>query len=114
MEIFFSTDEIKREYEVMGQIKAEAPEAVKFEAMENQLVKDAMEKGADAILIGELKTVEVGSVTSASGKTYGDAEYYLDKNMKLKKRGGSKHYTQLSTTTIVKNHVIDAKLLKYR
>jgi membrane-bound inhibitor of C-type lysozyme len=114
VEIFFSSDEIKREYEVMGQIKAEAPEAVKFEVMEQKLVKDAMEKGADAILIGELKTVEVGSVTSASGKTYGDAEYYLDKNMKLKKRGGSDHYTQLSTTTIVKDHVIDAKLLKYK
>ena len=35
--------------------------------MEQQLVKDAMEKGTDAILIGELKTVEVGSVTVASG-----------------------------------------------
>ena len=114
VEIYFNKDEIKRPYEVMGQIKAEAPEALKFEDMEQQLVKDAMEKGADAILIGELKTVEVGSVTSASGKTYGDAEYYLDKNMKLKKRGGSDHYTQLSTTTIVKDHVINAKLLKYK
>ena len=69
VEIFFNTNEIKREYEVMGQMKAEAPEAVKFEVMELQLVKDAMEKGANAILIGELKTVEIGSVTSASGKT---------------------------------------------
>jgi len=114
VEIYFNKEEIKRPYEVMGQIKAEAPEALKFEDMEQQLVKDAMEKGADAILIRELKTVEVGSVTSGSGKTYGDAEYYLDKNMKLKKRGGSDHYTQLSTTTIVKDHVIDAKLLKYK
>ena len=95
VEIFFNTDEIKREYEVMGQIKAEAPEVVKFEVMEQQLVKDAMEKGADAILIGELKTVEVGSVTSASGKTYGDPEYYLDKNMKLHQKGGSNHYSQI-------------------
>mgnify|MGYP001546182496 FL=1 len=114
VELYFNKDEINRPYEVMGQIKAEAPEALKFEDMEQQLVKDAMEKGADAILIEELKTVEVGSVGSASGKTYGDAEYYLDKNMKLKKRGGSDHYTQLSTTTIVKDHVIDAKLLKYK
>jgi len=114
VEIYFNKDEIKRPYEVMGQIKAEAPEALKFEDMEQQLVKDAMEKGADAVLIGELKTVEVGSVSSASGQTYGDAEYYLDKNMKLKKRGGSDHYTQLSTTTIVKDHIIDAKLLKYK
>ena len=73
-----------------------------------------MANGADAILIGELKTVEVGSVSSTSGKTYGDAEYYIDKNMKLKKRVGSDHYIQLSTTTIVKDHVIDAKLLKYK
>jgi hypothetical protein len=114
VELYFNKDEVNRPYEVMGQIKAEAPEALKFEDMEQQLVKDAMEKGADAILIEELKTVEVGSVGSASGKTYGDAEYYLDKNMKLKKRGGSDHYTQLSTTTIVKDHVIDAKLLKYK
>ena len=64
--------------------------------------------------IGELKTVEVGSVSSASGKTYGDPHYYLDKNMKLKKKGGSDHYSQLSITTIVKDHVIDAKLLKYK
>ena len=98
----------------MGQIKVEAPEAVRFEDMEKKLVEDAMARGADAILIGELKTVEVGSVSSASGKTYGDAEYYLDKNMKLKKRGGSDHYSQISMMTIVKDHVIDAKLLKYK
>jgi hypothetical protein len=114
VEIFFNSDEIKREYEVMGQIKAEAPEAVRFEDMEKKLVEDAMVRGADAILIGELKTVEVGSVSSASGKTYGDPHYYLDKNMKLKKKGGSDHYSQLSITTIVKDHVIDAKLLKYK
>ena len=114
VEIFFNTDEIKQEYEVMGQIKAEAPEAVRFEDMEKKLVEDAMARGADAILIGELKTVEVGSVSSASGKTYGDPHYYLDKNMKLHKKGGSDHYSQISTTTIVKDHVIDAKLLKYK
>jgi len=114
VELFFNTDEIKREYEVMGQIKAEAPEAFKFEVMEQQLVKNAMEKGADAILISELKTVEVGSFTSTTGKTYGDPEYYLDDNMKLQKKGGSDHYSQISTTTIVKDHVIDAKLLKYK
>ena len=114
VEIYFNTDEIKRPYEVMGQIKAEAPEAVRFEDMEKKLVEGAMVRGADAILIGELKTVEVGSVSSASGKTYGDPHYYLDKNMKLKKKGGSDHYSQLSITTIVKDHVIDAKLLKYK
>ena len=114
VEIFFNTDEIKRPYEVMGQIKAEAPEAVRFEDMEKKLVEDAMARGADAILIGELKTVEVGSVSSTSGKNYGDPHYYLDKNMKLKKKGGSAHYSQLTATTIVKDHVIDAKLLKYK
>ena len=31
-------------YEVMGQIKAEAPEAVRFENMEKKLVEDAMAK----------------------------------------------------------------------
>ena len=114
VEIYFNTDEIKRPYEVMGQIKAEAPEAVRFEDMEKKLVEDSMARGADAILIGELKTMEVGSVSSASGKTYGDPHYYLDKNMKLQKKGGSSHYSQISMTTIVKDHVIDAKLLKYK
>jgi hypothetical protein len=90
----------------MGQIKAEAPEAVRFEDMEKKLVEDAMARGADAILIGELKTVEMGSISSASGKTYGDPHYYLDDNMKLKKKGGSDHYSQVSTTTIVKDYVI--------
>ena len=114
VEIYFNKDEIKRPYEVMGQIKAEAPEALKFEDMEQKLVEDAMEQGADAILIEEMKTVEVGSVSSASGKTYGEPHYYIDKNMKLRKKGGSSHYSQLTTTTIVKDHVIDAKLLKYK
>jgi len=114
VEIFFNTDEIKHEYEVMGQIKAEAPEEIRFEDMEKKLVEDAMARGADAILIGELKTVEVGSVSSASGRTYGDPHYYIDKNMKLKKKGGSDHYSQISMTTIIKDHVIDAKLLKYK
>ena len=114
VEIFFNIDEIKHEYEVMGQIKAEAPEEIRFEDMEKKLVEDALARGADAILIGELKTVEVGSVSSASGRTYGDPHYFLDKNMKLKKKGGSDHYSQISMTTIIKDHVIDAKLLKYK
>ena len=114
VEIFFNIDEIKHEYEVMGQIKAEAPEEIRFEDMEKKLVEDALARGADAILIGELKTVEVGSVSSASGRTYGDPHYYIDKNMKLKKKGGSDHYSQISMTTIIKDHVIDAKLLKYK
>jgi hypothetical protein len=93
VDVFFSTHDIRRNYEVMGQIRAEADEFVSLQAMQQQLMNEAMQKGADAILIEHV------------GKT---------ETTKEKKKSGDSSSTMVSTTQIETNRLVLAKLLKYR
>jgi len=56
----------------------------------------------------------IATKTDFTGKQAGETVEFLLEIVKLQKKGGSDHYSQISTTTIVKDHVIDAKLLKYK
>ncbi len=113
VDLFFSESEITRPHEIMGSIRAEGPDLMSFEDMEQELVKQAMLKGADALLIGEMDKINVGSSTTSTGEGAGDPEYYLDDNMKLKKRGGSDKWSSSSYTTETIDKVLTAKLIKY-
>jgi methionine synthase I (cobalamin-dependent) len=101
VDVFFSTHDIRRNYEVMGQIRAEADEFVSLQAMQQQLMNEAMQKGADAILIEHVGKTETG-VTTVAQKT------------KEKKKSGDSSSTMVSTTQIETNRLVLAKLLKYR
>ncbi len=78
VDIFFSTDEIKRPYETMGKIRAEIGDMLMtFGQMERNLVKEAMARGADGIVIEEMKTVSVGSTGGTFGHDTGSPKYFL-------------------------------------
>jgi hypothetical protein len=101
VDVFFSPQDVKRPYEVMGEIRAEGDDVVSFESMQQKLVQEAMQKGADAMLIEKLDMTETGytTVENKSGE-------------KRKRRESSS--TNISTTNIEKDRLISAKLLKYR
>ena len=111
--IYFDENDIQRAHHTMGEIQAEAPEALSFEQMEQKLVQDAMAKGADAIVVGEMETIEVGSSTSSYGDSMSEPEYYLDQQGRLRKKGGDDNYHQYSSTMLQKDHILKAKLIKY-
>jgi hypothetical protein len=101
VDVFFSPQDVKRAYEVMGEIRAEGDDIVSYEAMQQKLVQEAMRKGADAILIEKLDMTETG-YTTVENKT---------KEQQKRKTSSS---TATSTTYIEKDRLITGRLLKYR
>ncbi len=114
VDIFFSADDIAREYIVMGTAKTEGTEYLTFEAIEQQLVKDAMARGADAIVIDGMETITVGSTTNVSGQSGDPPKYVVTQDGKLKNVGGEGHYDAISTTTDIRDKVLSARLIKYQ
>jgi hypothetical protein len=51
VDIYFSLDDVKGEYEVMGHLTATAGDFVSSEKMQEDILKKAREKGADAVVI---------------------------------------------------------------
>ncbi len=114
VDLYFDESEITRPHEIMGSIRSEAPDLLTFEQMEQELIKKAMAKGADAVLIVNMDTVTVGSTTNSYGKDTGDPTYYLDDNMNLKTKGGHDNWSSSSYTTQQKDKVLTGKLIKYK
>jgi hypothetical protein len=101
VDVFFSPQDVRRPYEVMGEIRAQADDIVSLQAIQKQLVTEAMQKGGDAILIEHVGTVETGFTT-------------VENKTKQKKKSGRSYSTNVSTTQFQTNRVVGAKLLKYR
>ncbi len=114
VDIFFSTDDIERQYTVMGTAKTEGTEYLSFEAIEQQLVKDAMARGADAIVIDGMETITVGSTTTTSGQSDDPPKYVVTQDGELKNVGGKGHYDAISTTSDIRDNVLSARLIKYQ
>ena len=81
VDVFFSPQDVKRPYEVMGEISAEADDIVSYESMQQKLMQEAMQKGVDATLIEKLDTTETGYTTvenkSASLADFLQADMYV-------------------------------------
>lgn len=108
VDIYFDAVDIDHDYKVMGTAKTSAGEYMSFEAIQEQLVKDAKSKGADAILIEGMDTVVTGTTTTTSGGTT------TSKDGEKKKEKSSTQYDEISVTQDIKDRVISAKLLKYK
>ncbi|RLE17955.1 MAG: hypothetical protein DRJ65_22055 [Acidobacteria bacterium] len=112
-DVFFKAEDVKHAYETMGRIEGETTEYMTFEVIEQQLIKEAMAKGADAILILGMDTKVVGSTSATSGKGWEDPKYVIDEDGDLKNVGGDGHYSAFSTSTDIRDKVVTAELLKY-
>jgi hypothetical protein len=97
--VFFSAQDVSRPFEVMGVIHAQADELVSFQAMQRQLMTDAMQKGADAILIENVGKIETGITTVES---------------RIKEKNARHSSTTFSSAQIETDRVVKAQLLKYR
>ncbi len=113
VDVFFSEKDVKRPYEVMGIVTAEATEYQSSQQIEQELVKQAMAHGADALLIGEMQTVEVGTTTTSTGHDSGDPEYYLTEDGKLHEKKKHDDWSSSTFTTEQRDKILKAKMLKY-
>ena len=114
VDVFFNKSEIGRPYKTMGIAKTKGSQYMTYDAIEKQLVKDAMAKGADAIVIEGMSSVRVGATSSTYGESKDHSHYIVTKGGKLKNVGGDNHYNTTSTTTDIQEKVITAHLIKYK
>ena len=116
VDVYYSMGDVKRSYEVMGKIKAEAMEGWDSNAMITELQKQAQAKGADAIVVEDVHTEVTGSTTTTSGKTSDKPEYVATQDGKIKKVSSkdSGEYSSTATTVETRQKVIEAELLKYQ
>jgi hypothetical protein len=101
VDVFFSPQDVTRAYEVMGEIRAEGDDIVSYQSMQHKLVQEAMQKGADAILIEKLDTTQTGYTT-------------VENRTGEKQKRGRSSSTAIATTHIEQDRLITGKLLKYR
>ncbi|HAV12147.1 MAG TPA: hypothetical protein DCX06_01445 [Opitutae bacterium] len=116
VDVYMTGAEVTRPHTVMGRAETEATEYMSFQDMQTQLMQDAMAKGADGIIITGMKTINVGSSSYTSGQKEGEPEYYVTKDGKLKtrnKHSSSSSYSEVSSTSQIRDHVLSAQLIKY-
>ena len=114
--MYYSMSDVTRSHEVMGKITAEAMEGWDSNAMVEELRKQALAKGADAIVIENIHTETVGSTSTTTGKSSAKPEYVATQDGKIKKVGskGSGDYSSTTSTFDTRQKIVDAELLKYQ
>ena len=99
VDLYFDPADIKKEYEVMGELTAEA-ELGSAEEMQEKIMEEAMKKGADGVLLGGLDKVITGESTSSDTTT--------------KDQGRKTTSTTTVSTSYSEKKVIKARLIKYK
>lgn len=77
VDMYFDAQDIHRPHKVMGQLTLDEGEYTDSQDMQAEMKKEAMARGADAVLFTGLRTIETGSVTEwqDTGKTKGKHKY---------------------------------------
>lgn len=71
VEIYFSENDIKGDYEVMGELTAETEDFVftNAEKMQNKMIDEAKQKGADGIILSGLERRVTGEESATNSET---------------------------------------------
>ena len=64
VDLYFSEEDIREDYQVMGHVIAQANEGISIESLQKQLEAKACEKGADGIVIHGFDRIQTGETTT--------------------------------------------------
>ena len=64
VDLYFSEEDIREDYRVMGHVIAQADEGISIENLQKQLEAKAREKGADGIVIHGFDRIQTGETTT--------------------------------------------------
>ena len=64
VDLYFSEEDIREDYQVMGHVIAQANEGISIESLQKQLEAKAREKGADGIVIHGFDRIQTGETTT--------------------------------------------------
>ena len=69
VDLYFSQDDIRADYQVMGHVIAQAGTGISIENLQKQLEAKAREKGADGIVIHGFDRIQRGETTTYNEET---------------------------------------------
>ena len=69
VDLYFSADDIREDYQVMGHVIAQAGTGISIENLQKQLEAKAREKGADGIVIHGFDRIQTGETTTYNEET---------------------------------------------
>lgn len=101
VDIYFSLDDIERDYEVMGHMTATGDDFISAEKMQEDMLKKAREKGSDGLVILGLEHYSTGA---------GETTYSETKTLEEDKETT----TASSKTTVEEKKEIKGTLIKYK
>jgi len=100
VDVYFSLDDVKRDYTVMGHMTAVADDFVSAEKMQEDMLEKAREKGADGLVIHGLEYYSTGGKT-----TYTETH---------KKDEDRETVTGVTSTSTEEKKEIKGTLIKYK
>lgn len=98
-DMYFDAKDVPRPYKVMGQMTIDEDEYADSQAMQADMKKEAMARGADAVLFTGMQKIQTGVVTN-----------WQDTG---KKKGKHSYDTGMSTSQIQHQKEMTGSLLKY-
>jgi len=104
VEMFFSADDVERDYKVMGHLVATADDFVSAGKMQKKIMETAREKGADGVIILGLDHYVTGEST-----THKETSETSDS-----KKGTKTTTTAVTSTDVDEKKEIRATFIKYR
>jgi hypothetical protein len=106
VDLYFSPDDVKRPYTVMGEVTAQV-EVIPFQStgqqLQQKLVEEAKRRGANGLIVGSMTKREVAATTQTTGQGQ-------------KKKGSKKSkttYTETSTTSTEEQAELRGTLIRY-
>lgn len=100
VDLFLEEQSITRQYELMGHIIVDGSDIISAEKLQEKMVEEAKNKGADAVLILGLEEILTESATTTSGTSSKDEK-------------GDKRYQERTYTSTSKQKILKADFLKY-
>jgi hypothetical protein len=100
VDLFFTMDDVERDYKIMGHVVASADDLVSAGKMQEKIMEKARQKGADAVVILGLERYRAGETTSYTETT--------------STKGTKSSTTSSSDTSVKEKKEIQGTFLKYK
>ena len=104
VDLYFTMDDVERDYKIMGHAVASADDVVSAEKMQKKLMEEARKKGADGIVILGLERYLAGESTTFSETS----------DTKDTKKGSRTTTTATTKTEVKEKKEIKATFIKYQ
>ena len=104
VDLYFSMDDVRMEYRVMGHVVATADDFVSAQKMQKKIMETAREKGADGVIILGLDRYAAGGSTT----------YTETSETKETKKGSKTTTTATTSSDVDEKKEIKATFIKYR